>query len=174
MFAGPLGRSTFTPPKSSFDSPLYGLVSLRRSHRCVFVARTPTSAAATLMSTHGPLTERASDIEHSGKPPAPATARIPAWQGRGAVRHKSHSARRGRTWTVRAQRLCRDVVPRLWAARKQVSVRVPTRQVWGPAPRKAWLTPNRPFQPGSPPLLPALQPHTPRRCTRGTKSRLSG
>ena len=32
MFAGPLGRSTFTPPKSSFDSPLYGLVSLRRSH----------------------------------------------------------------------------------------------------------------------------------------------
>ena len=31
MFAGPLGRSTFTPPKSSFDSPLYGLVSLRRS-----------------------------------------------------------------------------------------------------------------------------------------------
>ena len=33
MFAGPLGRSTFTPPKSSFDSPLYGLVSLRRSHR---------------------------------------------------------------------------------------------------------------------------------------------
>ena len=28
----PLGRSTFTPPKSSFDSPLYGLVSLRRSH----------------------------------------------------------------------------------------------------------------------------------------------
>ena len=29
MFAGPLGRSTFTPPKSSFDSPLYGLVSLR-------------------------------------------------------------------------------------------------------------------------------------------------
>ena len=30
MFAGPLGRSTFTPPKSSFDSPLYGLVSLRR------------------------------------------------------------------------------------------------------------------------------------------------
>ena len=34
MFAGPLGRSTFTPPKSSFDSPLYGLVSLRRSHTC--------------------------------------------------------------------------------------------------------------------------------------------
>ena len=33
MFAGPLGRSTFTPPKSSFDSPLYGLVSLRRSHK---------------------------------------------------------------------------------------------------------------------------------------------
>ena len=33
MFAGPLGRSTFTPPKSSFDSPLYGLVSLRRFHR---------------------------------------------------------------------------------------------------------------------------------------------
>ena len=33
MFAGPLGRSTFTPPKSSFDSPLYGLVSLRRSQR---------------------------------------------------------------------------------------------------------------------------------------------
>ena len=33
MFAGPLGRSTFTPPKSSFDSPLYGLVSLRRSHQ---------------------------------------------------------------------------------------------------------------------------------------------
>ena len=32
MFAAPLGRSTFTPPKSSFDSPLYGLVSLRRSH----------------------------------------------------------------------------------------------------------------------------------------------
>ena len=31
MFAGPLGRSTFTPPKNSFDSPLYGLVSLRRS-----------------------------------------------------------------------------------------------------------------------------------------------
>ena len=30
MFAGPLGRSTFTPPKSSFDSPLYGLVSLRQ------------------------------------------------------------------------------------------------------------------------------------------------
>ena len=35
MFAGPLGRSTFTPPKSSFDSPLYGLVSLRRSHRAL-------------------------------------------------------------------------------------------------------------------------------------------
>ena len=33
MFAGPLGRSTFTPPKSSFDSPLYGLVSLRRSQK---------------------------------------------------------------------------------------------------------------------------------------------
>ena len=32
MFAGPLGRSTFTPPPSSFESPLYGLVSLRRSH----------------------------------------------------------------------------------------------------------------------------------------------
>ena len=32
MFAGPLGRSTFTPPSSSFESPLYGLVSLRRSH----------------------------------------------------------------------------------------------------------------------------------------------
>ena len=31
MFAGPLGRSTFTPPSSSFESPLYGLVSLRRS-----------------------------------------------------------------------------------------------------------------------------------------------
>ncbi len=36
MFAGPLGRSTFTPPKSSFDSPLYGLVSLRRSHHLFF------------------------------------------------------------------------------------------------------------------------------------------
>ena len=36
MFAGPLGRSTFTPPKSSFDSPLYGLVSLRRSHSFQF------------------------------------------------------------------------------------------------------------------------------------------
>ena len=35
MFAGPLGRSTFTPPKSSFDSPLYGLVSLRRSHQYI-------------------------------------------------------------------------------------------------------------------------------------------
>ena len=35
MFAGPLGRSTFTPPKSSFDSPLYGLVSLRRSQLAV-------------------------------------------------------------------------------------------------------------------------------------------
>ena len=33
MFAGPLGRSTFTPPSSSFESPLYGLVSLRRSHK---------------------------------------------------------------------------------------------------------------------------------------------
>ena len=32
MFAGPLGRSAFTPPTSSFESPLYGLVSLRRSH----------------------------------------------------------------------------------------------------------------------------------------------
>ena len=38
MFAGPLGRSTFTPPKSSFDSPLYGLVSLRRSHEATFRA----------------------------------------------------------------------------------------------------------------------------------------
>ena len=36
MFAGPLGRSTFTPPKSSFDSPLYGLVSLRRSHLMLY------------------------------------------------------------------------------------------------------------------------------------------
>ena len=42
MFAGPLGRSTFTPPKSSFDSPLYGLVSLRRSQ----VAPAQPSAAA--------------------------------------------------------------------------------------------------------------------------------
>ena len=39
MFAGPLGRSTFTPPKSSFDSPLYGLVSLRRSHFFRFLDR---------------------------------------------------------------------------------------------------------------------------------------
>ena len=36
MFAAPLGRSTFTPPKSSFDSPLYGLVSLRRSQQTRF------------------------------------------------------------------------------------------------------------------------------------------
>ena len=44
MFAGPLGRSTFTPPKSSFDSPLYGLVSLRRSHTGEHkVYPTPTS-----------------------------------------------------------------------------------------------------------------------------------
>ncbi len=43
MFAGPLGRSTFTPPKSSFDSPLYGLVSLRRSH--LFPAALPTIIA---------------------------------------------------------------------------------------------------------------------------------
>ena len=41
MFAGPLGRSTFTPPKSSFDSPLYGLVSLRRSQLPFVSAFTP-------------------------------------------------------------------------------------------------------------------------------------
>ncbi len=50
MFAGPLGRSTFTPPKSSFDSPLYGLVSLRRSQldQAVEFAldRNPSVAAA--------------------------------------------------------------------------------------------------------------------------------
>ena len=40
MFAGPLGRSTFTPPKSSFDSPLYGLVSLRRSQDVEFWMKT--------------------------------------------------------------------------------------------------------------------------------------
>ena len=42
MFAGPLGRSTFTPPKSSFDSPLYGLVSLRRSQPRPEQERVPT------------------------------------------------------------------------------------------------------------------------------------
>ena len=42
MFAGPLGRSTFTPPKSSFDSPLYGLVSLRRSHWRALTQDDPT------------------------------------------------------------------------------------------------------------------------------------
>ena len=45
MFAGPLGRSTFTPPKSSFDSPLYGLVSLRRSQVVCQVEQVPRVVA---------------------------------------------------------------------------------------------------------------------------------
>ena len=46
MFAGPLGRSTFTPPSSSFESPLYGLVSLRRSHEGVELVRSARIAKA--------------------------------------------------------------------------------------------------------------------------------
>ena len=49
MFAGPLGRSTFTPPKSSFDSPLYGLVSLRRP-----VLRDGTAAPLPIPARRGP------------------------------------------------------------------------------------------------------------------------
>ena len=47
MFAGPLGRSTFTPPKSSFDSPLYGLVSLRRSHTALMAVSVSTGEGFT-------------------------------------------------------------------------------------------------------------------------------
>ena len=57
MFAGPLGRSTFTPPKSSFDSPLYGLVSLRRSHLSAKRQKKIESRAAALIAEEMSLQE---------------------------------------------------------------------------------------------------------------------
>ena len=68
MFAGPLGRSTFTPPKSSFDSPLYGLVSLRRSQVEAVVEEyvRGVEAGAAITHIHG-VRRPASDIGPDGR-----------------------------------------------------------------------------------------------------------
>ena len=129
MFAGPLGRSTFTPPKSSFDSPLYGLVSLRRSQNDYFISDQQWEAA------------RDSFFLQSGLPADPNE--VPAYLKdrlnkaydlflRTDPRNKHATAKDGR-WHLSAdppERLAEDAEAQLhrlkgWLARHMAPIRLP-------------------------------------------------